>query len=163
MKKHRTHRGFTLMELLLSLGILAMLAALAAPMFGNNEALQLDVTRRLLISDLEYSQILAITNPNDAVALVIDESGEGWHIATVSNPEVPLLDSNSGEPLVTILGEGPATSASILTIKSNTVDNMIAFDQNGGLVDFAQVAEITLQIEDITSIIQISPMTGSIQ
>ena len=40
---------------------------------------------------------------------------------------------------------------------------MIAFDQNGGLIDFTQVAEITLQIDEITSSIQISPTTGSIQ
>jgi prepilin-type N-terminal cleavage/methylation domain-containing protein len=163
MKKFRNHRGFTLIELVLSIGIMAMLAILAAPMFGSNEALQLDVTRRLLISDLEYSQILAITNPEDAVALVIDDSGDGWHIATISNPEVPLNDSITGEPLVTILGEGSATAASAITIVSNTSNNMIAFDQNGGLVDFTQVAEITLQIENVTSVIQISPTTGSIQ
>ena len=100
------YQGFTLIELMLSLAILAALAVLAAPLFGNNEALQLDVTRRLLISDLEYSQILAITNPDDAIALVIDESGDRWHIATVASPSIPLNDSVTGDPLVTILGEG---------------------------------------------------------
>jgi prepilin-type N-terminal cleavage/methylation domain-containing protein len=163
MKNHRNQRGFTLIELVLSLGILAILAALAAPMFGNNEALEIDVTRRLLISDLEYSQILAITNPQETVALVIDDAGKGWHIATTSNPTVPLNDSITGEPLVTVLGEGPATSASTISIESNASNNMIAFDQNGGLVDFTQVIEIILQVEEVTSVIQIIPTTGSIQ
>ena len=163
MKQPNRPNGFTIVELMLSLAILVVLAALAVPMFGNNEALQLDVTRRLLISDLEYSQILAITNPDDAIALVIDDAGNGWHIATVANPSIPLNDSVTGNPLVTNLGQGAATSASDVSIECNTASNMIAFDQNGGLVDFTQVAEITLQINEVTSLIQISPMTGSIQ
>ena len=163
MMKRRNQRGFTLIELVLSLGILGILATLAAPMFGNNEALEIDVAKRLLISDLEYSQILAITYPRETVALVIDESGKGWHIATSSNPTVPLNDSITGEPLITFLGEGSATSASNITIESNASNSMIAFDQNGGLVDFTQVIEITLQIGEVTSVIQISPTTGSIQ
>lgn len=163
MKQTNRQYGFTIIELMLSLAILVVLAALAAPMFGNTESLQLDVTKRLLISDLEYSQILAITNPDDAIALVIDDAGNGWHIALVVNPTIPLNDSVTGEPLVTILGQGAATSASDVSIESNTTSNMIAFNQNGGLVDFSQVAQITLHINEVTSLIQISPMTGSIQ
>ena len=155
--------GFTLVELILSLAIMAILAALAAPMFGSNDALQLDVVKRLLVSDLEYTQVLAIANPEDNIALVIEENGTGWHIAQASSQSIPLNDRVTGEALVTTLGQGPAASADQVRIESNAQDNIILFDQNGGLVDFSQEILISLTIGETNALIQISPTTGSIQ
>ena len=155
--------GFTLVELILSLAIMAILAALAAPMFGSNDALQLDVVKRLLVSDLEYTQVLAIANPEDNIALVIEENGTGWHIAQASSQSIPLNDRVTGEALVKTLGQGPAASADQVRIESNAQDNIILFDQNGGLVDFSQEILISLTIGETNALIQISPTTGSIQ
>ncbi len=155
--------GFTLVELILSLAIMAILAALAAPMFGSDDALQLDVAKRLLVSDLEYTQVLAIANPEDNIALIIEENGTGWHIAQASSQSIPLNDRITGEALVTTLGQGPAASANQVRIESNAQDNIILFDQNGGLVDFSQEILISLTIGETNALIQISPTTGSIQ
>ncbi len=155
--------GFTLVELILSLAIMAILAALAAPMFGSNDALQLDVAKRLLVSDLEYTQVLAIANPEDNIALVIEENGTGWHIAQASSQSIPLNDRVTGEALVKTLGQGPAAPADQVRIESNAQDNIILFDQNGGLVDFSQEILISLTIGETNALIQISPTTGSIQ
>ena len=132
-------------------------------MLGSNNALQLDVARRLLVSDLEYAQILAISTPDDSITLVVDEAGKGWHIATTSSPSIPLEDSTTNEPLVTLFGQGTAISAPDIIIQSNMPENMISFDQNGGLVDFTQAAEITLISGESTSLIRVSPTTGSIR
>tara|TARA_B100000959_G_C14980727_1_gene623360 strand:+ start:3041 stop:3526 length:486 start_codon:yes stop_codon:yes gene_type:complete len=161
MKQVQRHLGFTLIELVLSLAILAMLAALAAPLFGNNESLQVDVTRRLLTSDLEYAQIIAISHPEDEIAVVIDSNG--WHIANTNAPETPLLDSVTQEALVLELGEGAASSADNVVVMTNSENSMIIFDQNGGLIDFSQPVDITITSGETSTVVQVSPMTGSIQ
>ena len=163
MKCKRKQFGFTVVELMLSIAILIVLTALAAPMFGNGEALQLDVAKRLLISDLEYTQILAITYPDDEVALILNEDNNGWLIATVSDPSTPLNDNITGEPLLTLFGEGAAASADSVLVETNLVDNAIVFGSNGGLADFTQAAEVTLQSGNTTTLVQISPTTGSIR
>jgi|TARA_B100000959_G_C14861023_1_gene574242 prepilin-type N-terminal cleavage/methylation domain-containing protein len=163
MKTNAPKHGFTIVELMLSLGILAILAALAAPMFGNDDALQLDVAKRLLVSDLEYAQILAIANPEEEIALFVDPNGRGWGIATIDEPDTPLSDPITGEILVTQLGYGSAAPSTDVTIQCNTTGNMVAFDPNGGLVDFTQTAELLLQSSEMTTIVAINPTTGSIQ
>jgi prepilin-type N-terminal cleavage/methylation domain-containing protein len=156
-------RGFTIIELMLSIAILAIVSALAVPLFGNNSLLQIDVARRVLISDIEYSQILAIANPEDEIALVFDEEGNGWHISTTDDLEVPFQDDNSAEPAVTILGQGSATSSPDVFVTTNMPDNAIIFNSNGGLLDFTQSASVTIQCGDTITQVVINPTTGSIQ
>ena len=163
MKTIRRHHGFTLIELMLSIAILATTSALIVPLFGNNDALQIDIARRLLVSEIEYAQILAITNPEDAIVLLIDEDGKSWHIATVEEFETPLLDTVTGEPLVTTLGQGSAASAPDVIITGNMQENAIIFNSNGGLYDFTQSVEVMIRCGETESQIIISPTTGSIR
>lgn len=163
MIRTQQHRGFTLIELVLSLAIVSILAALAAPMFGNNESLQVDVTRRILISDLEYAQIIAISHPDEEIAVIFDADGRGWHIANTDTPEIPLRNSVTDEPIALQLGEGPAASASNVIVSTSSENNMIIFDQNGGLSDFTQTVEISITSGETVTVVQVSPMTGSIK
>ena len=146
MNTKRTHHGFSLIELLTTLAIMAVLAA-----------------RRLLISDLEHAQILAITNPEEAIGIVIDDDGQGWHIASLEDSAIPLSDSITGEPLEIDLGSGSASSADSVYVETNAVSNTISFNQYGGLSDFSQSIQLTLVSGEKSALITISPSTGSIE
>ena len=161
MKFGRT--GFTIIELLMSLSVLAILAALAVPLAGDSDSLRLDAAQRLLSSDIEHTQILAITHPQDAYALVIHDEGSGWHIALTSDPQTPVLESVTEDPLLLTFGEGRGSSAVGVVVATNSFNNIIAFDSNGGLTDFALETKITLTSGATESVISILPSTGSIQ
>ena len=161
MNRARKQFGFTLVELMLTLAILATLATLAAPMLGDNDTLQVNVAHRLLVSDLEYAQILAISHPEDEIAFVIN--ADGWYIAETKTINTPLLDGITDDPILILLGEGPASSAFNVSIESNLEEHIIVFDQNGSLSNFTQVVEITIKSGEIYSVVQINPTTGTIQ
>ena len=163
MKTHNTQHGFTLIELMLSIAILAIVSVLATPMFGSNDALQLNVAKRLLVSDIEYAQILAITNPNEQIVLLFEENGKSWYIATVEEITTPLLDSVTGDPLLTSMGFGSAASSPDTTISCNTSDNALIFNSNGGLYDFSQNAEVRLVCGESSVQVVVSATTGTIR
>ena len=162
MRKH-ARTGFTLVELMISVAVLAIIAALAIPLLGDSDALRLDAAERLLRSDLEHTQILAITHPQEEYVFVIHDDGFGWHIALTSDPETPVLKSISQEPLVVSIGQGRGAPAVGVTLTTNAVDNQIAFDPNGGLSDFTFETEITLSIGESSGTITIAASTGSLQ
>ena len=162
MKLRKTHYGFSLIELLTAIAIMALLGALVVPLLGDTEALRIDVARRLLVSDLEHAQILAITHPEEEIGIVVDEDGKGWHIASLEAVATPLLDSITGEPLSVTLGSGSASSAESVYVGTNAASNIISFNQYGGLSDFTQSLQLTLFSGEDSATISISPLTGNI-
>lgn len=161
MRKY-TRAGFTLVELMISIAVFAIIAALAVPLAGDSDAMRLSAAERLLRSDLEHTQILAITHPQEEYMLVIQNDGTGWHIALSSDPDTPVLKSISQDPLAVTVGQGRGAPASGVMITTNALDNQIAFDPNGGLSDFTLETEITLTIGESSGTITIAASTGTL-
>jgi prepilin-type N-terminal cleavage/methylation domain-containing protein len=161
--KHRPRTGFTIVELMISITVLGILAALAIPLVGDSEALRLDAASRLLTSDLEHTQILAITHPQDGYCLVVHTDGSGWHIALTSDPDTPVLETITDDPLSVRVGEGRGAPARGVLLTTNASNNIIAFDPNGGLTDFTLETEINLNIGNSEEILSIAVSTGSIR
>ena len=155
--------GFTLVELMMSISVIAILAALAIPLVGDSDALRLGAAERLLTSDVEHTQILAITHPEDAFGLVIHEDGSGWHIALISDPQTPVLETISENPLTLTIGEGRGRPASGVFLSTNAAGNIISFDPNGGLADFTSETSIWLSIGESESVLSIAASTGTIE
>ena len=166
----RGHRGwqlvmrhaFTLIEVLITVAILAIVAALAIPALSDTDAMRVDSARRLLISDLEHAQVLAIARPGESISLRIDEDGQGWYLSESADPLTPLLDTITGSPLALRMGEGRGAPAAG-TIAAAEGGSSITFDHHGGLTDFTADASITLQAGDATTTVTITSATGTIQ
>ena len=135
----------------------------AIPLAGDSDALRLDAAERLLTSDLEHTQILAITHPEDSYCLVIHDDGSGWHIARMDDSETPVLETISEDPLTLTIGEGRGRPADGVLLSTNAADNIIAFDPNGGLADFTTETSISLTIGESEGILSIAASTGTIR
>ena len=153
--------GFTLIELLLVVSIFSLLAVLVLPMMGDKDKLGIDIARQLLVSDIELTQIMAISNPDDEVGLYIQN--QGWHIASSDAPETPLVDERTGQAWQLTLGTGPAFTAIDIEIETNALNNYIIFNQNGGLIDLSQITEITMAKNNQSTLLRINPYTGMIE
>lgn len=79
--------GFTLAEILVVVGVVAVIAALAVPYFGSMDGTQAVSAARTLASDLEYAQNVAIT-VQEPVTVTFSDSGETY---TLSNASGPLI------------------------------------------------------------------------
>ncbi len=112
MKQRVTRRGFTLIEVMVSVTIMAIVAVLLVPLGTQRDQGRVTAAVRLLASDLEHAQMLALSRPDLHVALLIDADGTRWSIVDADHPGTPLMDqlddTHAGRSLQTVLGEGRA-------------------------------------------------------
>lgn len=154
-------RGYSTIELLLAISILVLSCSLVIPMIGNAAKSSLNDARRLLVSDIELAQSMAITRPEDGIVLVIQENG--WHIALEDTPNEPMKNELNGEPIQTICGVGSAISTQNVKLATNLDEQTIPFNQHGGIDMFSGLAEVTLSLDAQTELVTIHPTTGWVE
>ena len=72
-------RGFTLIEVLVTLTIIAVVAAMVLPAFNNSERGRLIAATRILRADLELAAVMTITDPANPVVVRFDPiAGQYW-------------------------------------------------------------------------------------
>ncbi|MBI68830.1 MAG: hypothetical protein CMJ38_02195 [Phycisphaerae bacterium] len=154
-------RGYSTIELILAISILVLSCSLVIPMIGNASKSSLNDAKRLLVSDIELAQSLAIARPEDDIVLVIQE--DRWHIALEDTPNEPIKNEFNGEPIQTICGVGPAISAQHVRLATNLDAQTIPFNHHGGIDLYSGLAELTLSLDSQTERVTIHPTTGWIE
>ena len=86
----RADRGFTIIEILIVVVILAIAAMTAIPMMSSAGSVQVRSAANMIAADLEYAKSLAITKGQD-FTVVFDTSGDSYRIedqygTTISHP-----------------------------------------------------------------------------
>jgi len=174
-KTFRLYRGFTLVELIVVVIILAIAALVAVPMFSSAADIQVRATASRIAADLDYARGLAITRQKN-YAVVFDPANEFYDIreAGEADPIENPLDGRDFEVnLATDSRTGAVNIDSIEDNLGNTItDNAITFDYlgvpyqgNAVPVSGSQLntkGVITLRSRDgsFTLTVTVEPMTG---
>ena len=64
--------GFTLIDLMVTIAVLAVAAAVIVPGVSNNDRLRLMAAANVMTSDLELAQVMTISFPNDPIVVRFD-------------------------------------------------------------------------------------------
>jgi len=155
--------GFTLIEILVTVTIVAVIAVVLVPQFRNNDRLRVVAAAQILASDIEAAQVHTISYPDDPVLVKFNPKSATYWLASTASPDTPITHQMTGEPYKVTLGQGRASSASEVTMTLTDVsDNTIEFNESGGLVDFTTVPVIALQCHGETIEVVVSPSTGTV-
>jgi len=135
-RARHTRRGFTLLNLLVTIAILASIAGIAAVTLAPDDRARVIGGAGVLASDLEHAQALSLVTPEDPVIVRIDEEGDGYWLERRSEPDVPITRSD-GSPYVVVFGQGDAATLRgvDITIAGGAANAAIEFDAFGRLVD----------------------------
>lgn len=155
----RPARAFTLLEILVTIILMAIAAAMMVPMLSSNNSSYVSAAVGLIVADLDFAQSTAINDPSDNVVLHFDPAAGRWWITRESTPGT-ILTMSSGEPYDTTLGVGRAEMAvNVAFSLADAVNNEIAYDAFGRLTQSVNPT-ITLTSGSATGVIVIDAETG---
>jgi prepilin-type N-terminal cleavage/methylation domain-containing protein len=160
---HSARRGFTLIEFMMVIVIIAMTAAVVVPQMSDDEGLRLDATAEVIQSDIELAQVMNIADPDRPIVVRFQARRNKYWLAEEAVPDTPILREDNGQPYLVTLGSGRALSAIgvDLSVADMTADTLY-FNSQGGLNDFSKTPGITLALNGKAITLTVNPTTGTI-
>ena len=159
----RNNRAFTLIELMVSLTVVAAIAVIILPTLSDDTRLRVMAASAVLASDIEYAQVLNISHPDNPVIVRFDDKQPQYWLAYRDEPNKPIIREDTGQPYFVMLGNGRGSAAEgVSFVLDGMTTNDLEFDANGGLVDLTSSPEITLSHGDKAITLAVSPTTGSV-
>ena len=161
-RSNTARRGFTLMELMMTITILIVAGALVMPKLSDDTQLRLVAATSILTSDIELAQVMTISYPGDPVVVQFDPENEHYWLAYADDIDTPIPRPN-GRPYLIVFGQDRARSAAGVSLRLTEVtDNTLAFDAQGGVADISARPVIRLSLGTRFIDLQIAPPTGTI-
>lgn len=141
----RTRRAFTLVEMLITVVVMAIVVAVAIPSLSSNDGARLIGAANMVASDIEYAQSVALAAPNDPGVFKTSADGTGYWVATASDPLTPILEMYSNDPHTITFGQGVAAELAGVTISVAEASGEVQFDGFGRL---AGMVDITVTVSN---------------
>jgi prepilin-type N-terminal cleavage/methylation domain-containing protein len=155
--------GFTLFELLVTLSIIAIVAAMVAPAFSDGDRLHLMAGASVMTSDIELAQVMTIADPSRPVVVRFDVGRSRYWLAYSDTPDAPIARADTGAPYLVVLGEDRASGAAGVTFTVTGLSQpILTFNGQGGLQDFISTPQITLSLNGKTITVAIAATTGTV-
>jgi Tfp pilus assembly protein FimT len=163
MRNRPPTRGFTLVNLMTSVAVIAVLAGVTIVSLAPDDRARVVGAAQMIASDLEYTQALSLADPDRPAVLRVDAAEDGYWIARVATAETPVEDP-SGNPAIVILGQGDArTFAGVdLQILSGATNGWVEFDAFGRLAELDD-AVLSVSQGGEARLIRVSASTGFVE
>lgn len=132
-------RAFTLVEILITIVVMAIVVAVAIPSLSSDDGARLHGAVNMVASDIEYAQSVGLADPNDPGVFKASADGTGYWVATSSDPDAPILSQYSNEPRSITFGVGAAAQLVGVTISVAEASDEVQFDGFGRLAAMADI------------------------
>ncbi len=164
MSNRRSHLlGFTLFDLMVTMTIIVVMAAIVLPNLKEDAQLRLIAASRLLSSDIELAQIMTISNPDSPIVVRFKPTIGKYWLAVADDTETPIKRPGSTGDYVVEFGKGNARTATGVYMGLTDIDSdTLAFNAQGGLTDLTVEPVITLYQGPRWIKLEISTTTGTI-
>jgi prepilin-type N-terminal cleavage/methylation domain-containing protein len=149
--------GFTVIELLIVVVILAIAALTAIPMMSSASSMQIRSATNLVMADLEYAKSMAITRGQN-YSVVFDPSADSYQIKDQDDNVISHPVKKGFDYIVSFPNDSRLNRVDVTNVDFNTTQR-VQFDclgspDNGGTV--------SLQAGNTTATITVEPVTGYI-
>ena len=155
--------GFTLFDLLVTIAIMTMVAALVVPSLSDADRSRLIAATSILGSDIELAQVVTVSDPARPLVVRFEPAEAKYWLAYADTPDDPIPRPDTGAPYLVIFGQGRAHSAAGVTlVLADIANETLTFLPQGGLADFTAQPEITVSLGNKWIKLAIAPTTGTI-
>lgn len=161
-----TARGFTLVEIIIVVVVLAIAAVLAVPMLSTASDLEVRSAAQIVAADLEYAKSMAISRQRN-YSVVFDLADNSYQVEDDSSSVIPH-PGRPGLSFIVDFDDDSRTENTTITDADFDSQQTITFDYLGSPFSSVGVANplnsgtVTLQAESFSFDIVIEPVTGYI-
>jgi general secretion pathway protein H len=169
LNARRARRGFTLIELMIVMVILAIAAAMVVPMASSAGSMQVRAAGNMVAADLEYAKSMAISR-GQKYSVVFDTTNETYKVTdqngnTISHPVKQgfLYTVNFRNDNDSRLNQVDIATVSFDGSSAVSFDYLGSpYSGTGGSVAPLNSGVITLQAGGVTKTVNVEPVTGYI-
>ena len=153
-----TRGGFTTIELLVVVVIMAIAALTVVPMMTSASGMQLRSAANMIMADLEYAKSMAISRGQN-FSVVFDENAESYSIEDQDSSVIPHPVKKGFDYIVDFQNDSRLNRVNIIDADFDSTSS-VQFDclgspDNGGT--------ISLQAGGTTMVVRVEPITGYIR
>ena len=157
--KYPASRGFTIIEILIVVVILAIAAMTAVPMMSSAGSIQVRSVANMIAADLEYAKSLAITKGQN-FSVVFDTSSDSYRIDDQSGATIPHPVKKGFDYVIDLQSEGldrvDITGADFAGASQVEFDYLGSPDSGGTVTVQGGSVILTISVEAVTGYVSVS-------